>query len=315
MTCKEKPVILEEKLKKPRVIVISGPTAIGKSSLAIEIAKIINAEIISCDSMQIYKKMDIGTAKIKDYQGVVHHLIDVCDLKDSFTVMDYYKKAMKALKTIFIKKKIPIIVGGCGFYLHALLYGPPQGPSPDFNFREKMEKEIREKGIESLYEMLQMLDPLYAKTITEHDWQKIIRGLEIIYLTKKQISSFALEKKSEFDFRCWFLYEEKEKLYAKVEKRCEKMLEEGLVEEVQELREDLLKNYSAKKSIGYRQCLDYLDQKYTKEQFLQEFKKASRHYVKRQFTWFKKEKYFRWLNVNISKEKVIEFILQDYEQG
>lgn len=316
LTLKEK-----KKYKKQRVIILSGPTAIGKSSLGIKIAKIINGEIISCDSMQIYKNMDIGTAKVSVDQRkeVVHHLIDICDVREKFSVVDYYQKAIKICKNILMRNKVPIIVGGCGFYLHSLLYGPPQGPPPNEEIREKLKKELEKLGSEVLYERLQMIDPEYADTITEKDQHKIIRALEIIYITKRTVTSFLKEKKEDniFDFRCWFLHMDRNLLYSKVEKRCEKMVDEGLLEEVEKLKkEGLLENYSAQQSIGYRQCLDYLDKKYDEETFMGEFKKASRHYVKRQFTWFKKEKDFRWLDLHeIKEEKAIEFILQDYEQG
>jgi tRNA dimethylallyltransferase len=178
-----------------------------------------------------------------------------------------------------------------------------------------------EMGVDVLYERLQMLDPEYASTIEENDRYKIIRALEIMYITKKRVSSFKRERKKNgnFDFRCWFLYMKREDLYLRVEKRCLEMIENGFIEEVESLKKlGLEKNISASQSIGYRQCLEFLRTNRSEEErekFIEEFKKASRRYVKRQLTWFKKEPLFRWLDISSEKERAIEFILQDYEQG
>jgi tRNA dimethylallyltransferase len=311
--------------KKKKVIVIAGPTAVGKTDLSIEIAKILNGEIISADSMQVYNHMDIGTAKAttKQREEIKHHLIDVQDVSEPFNVSDYYRHAHKALRDIFISNKTPIIVGGSGFYLHALLYGPPLGPPSDINIRKDLEEKMKKMGREFMYERLQMIDPKYAKTITEMDRQKIIRALEIITITKKKVSDIPkpqIIKSNLYDYRNWFLYYPKEILYKKIDQRCDEMIEMGLIEEVKKLlKENLLNNSSASQAIGYRQVIDYLNSNKTNDDYINfvlEFKKASRKYVKRQFTWFKKEPFFRWINLNeIPLEKAKEFILQDYEQN
>ncbi len=313
------------KNKRKRIIVIAGPTGVGKTDLSISIAQILGGEIISADSMQIYKKMDIGTAKAtqEQQQKIKHHLIDIREVKDSFNVSEYYNEAQRALREILANNHIPIVVGGSGFYLHALLYGPPLGPPSKPELRKKLEDQIDLMGPEVLYERLQILDPEYAKSITERDKHKIVRALEIIAITKMKVSDIPKPQKIEsdiYDFRCWFLYMNREELYKKVDLRCDEMIENGLIDEIKILEEQgLCQNSSASQAIGYRQGIDYLSSPQREddwERFVFQFKKASRNYVKRQFTWFKKEAYFRWLNLSeISFDRAKEYILQDYEQG
>jgi tRNA dimethylallyltransferase len=317
--------IKEIQEKKPRIIVIAGPTGVGKSALAIRLCQLLSGEVISADSCQVYKGMDIGTAKVteEEKQGIEHHLIDICDIEDEFNVVEFYKEAFLALRNILARKKIPIIVGGSGYYLHTFLYGPPEGPPADKAIREHLEKQMEKYGPEVLYERLQMIDPEYAKTVTENDRHKIIRGLEIIQITKKQVSDFPrpmIKKNPYFDARCWFLYYPREILYPRLEKRCDEMLQKGFIEEVKWLKEQgIEKNPSASMAIGYRQALEFLKTNQSdeeKEKFIIEFKKATRHFVKRQFTYFRKEKDFRWMDLSkINLHEAEEYILQDYEQG
>jgi len=311
--------------KKKKVIIIAGPTGVGKTSLSISIAKILNAEIISADSMQVYRGMDIGSAKATkdEQQQIKHHLIDIKDVAEDFNVFEYYRKAHRSCREILIKDKVPIVVGGSGFYIHAFIYGPPLGPPKDPIIRKQLEQQLKEMGPEVLYERLQMLDYEYAKTITSKDKHKIIRALEIILITKNKVSAIPkpkIDQNPVYNYRLWFLYLPKDILYQKVNERCDEMIKKGFIEEVRKLKEmGLEKNYSAAQSIGYRQCLKYLNSKQTLEnrnEFINEFKKASRKYVKRQFTWFKKEINFRYLNLHeIGFEKAKEYILQDYEQS
>lgn len=312
-------------VKKKRVIVISGPTAVGKTRASLLIAQATGGEIISADSMQVYTGMDVGTAKPsrEELQEIHHHLVDTRDLTESFNVVEFYDEACQSLKEIFAKGHVPIVVGGTGFYIHALLYGPPSGPPSAPDIRQMLENEMKEKGAEALYKRLHLIDPDYAGTITQGDRHKIIRALEIMSLTNKKVSDFGPltpDHLEELDFRCWFLYMPKETLYPRIEARCDRMVAEGVIEEVRRLeKEGLRSNLSAAQAIGYRQCLQYLDSPQTKEDFeifVREFKKASRRYAKRQFTWFRKEPLFRWLNLDeISLETAVEIIIQDYEQG
>ncbi|CCB89591.1 tRNA (adenosine(37)-N6)-dimethylallyltransferase MiaA [Simkania negevensis] len=306
-----------------RVIVIAGPTAAGKSRLAFEMAKLIDGEIISADSVQVYRGMDIGTAKVSTQEmlQIPHHLIDICDLHESFNVMQFYEQATTAMREILRRERTPIVVGGTGFYLHSLIYGPPEGPPASPEIREKLEEDMEKFGPEALYERLRQYDSEYANTINFRDRHKIIRALEIIALTGKKVSDFKGPREAkvtqEFDFRCWFLYFPTEILYPRIEMRCDEMIAQGFIEEVEGLQELLRHNITAAQAIGYRQCLNFLETERTDsdwERFVWEFKKASRRYAKRQFTWFRKEPLFRWVDIDIhGYQKVLELILQDYE--
>jgi tRNA dimethylallyltransferase len=307
------------------VIVIAGPTASGKTRLSFSLAQAVGGEILSADSMQVYKGLDIGTAKATPAERglIAHHLIDVCDLSESFNVSSFYHSAQEALAMISLRDNVPIVVGGSGFYIHSLLYGPPAGPPPLPELRQQLEKQMAELGPEVLYERLQMLDPEYAKTISEFDKNKIIRALEIMALSDRRVSDFPKPNQLQedlYDFRCWFIYYPKERLYARIEQRCDQMLAAGFLDEVRTMAAKGLKEHpSASQAIGYRQALDYLAGPETPERydaFVLAFKRASRQYAKRQFTWFRKEPLFRWLNVDEhSPETLKEIILQDFEQN
>ncbi len=311
--------------RKKRVIVIAGPTASGKTHLSLKLAQAIGGEIISADSCQVYRGMDIGTAKTTPEERtlIAHHLIDICDLNESFNVAEFYKAAQESIKDILVRDNVPIVVGGSGFYVHGLLYGPPQGPPSIPEVRQQLERQMHDLGVEVLFERLQILDPTYAATISEFDRHKIIRSLEIMAISEKRVSDFskpAQIEQQDYDFRCWFIYYPREKLYSRIELRCEEMVRNGFLEEVKELEQKgLRQNSSAQQAIGYRQALAFLDSPQTthdREYFLTQFKKASRQYAKRQFTWFRKEPLFRWLNVEeLDPERLKELILQDFEQN
>jgi tRNA dimethylallyltransferase len=312
-------------LRRRRAIVVAGPTASGKTSLSIKLAQAIGGEIISADSCQVYRGMDIGTAKATPEQRAVisHHLIDICDLTESFNVAEFYKAAQESIREIFLRGNVPIIVGGSGFYMHALLYGPPSGPPSIPQVRAQIDRQMHDLGVEVLYERLQMLDPEYAATISEHDRHKIVRALEIIAISEQRVSDFSKPStvlESNYDFRCWFIYYPREKLYSRIELRCEEMIRRGFLEEVQILdKAGLRQNASASQAIGYRQALEFFDSGQTeqdRELFVSQFKKASRQYAKRQFTWFRKEPLFRWLDIDeLNPDSIKELILQDYEQN
>ncbi len=309
--------------QKKKVIVLAGPTAVGKSKLALVIAKAVGGEIISADSMQVYRGMDIGTAKpsLDDRRAVAHHLIDSRDLDEPFNVVEYYQESTQAIKEVLDKGAVPIVVGGTGFYIHSLIYGPPSGPPSEPKLRKMLEGEMESKGVQILYDKLKELDPDYAASITQNDRHKVIRALEIISLTRNRVSQLpkvSSENRDTYDFRCWFLHIPKEALYPLIEMRCDKMVSDGLVEEVKKLKnEGLSNNSTASQAIGYKQCLEYLSSLQTQEdwdRFIQTFKMASRRYAKRQFTWFRKEPTFRWLNIeNMALENLAELIIQDYE--
>lgn len=310
--------------KKQKVLILSGPTAAGKTDFSLSIAKKIGGEIISADSIQVYRGMDIGTAKVslEERTEVRHHLIDECEISQPFNVVSFYNKAHQVIQDVLARDKVPIVVGGTGFYIHTLIYGPPCGPPSVSHIRNKIEEQMEKEGPEILYERLQILDPEYAATITERDRQKIIRGLEIIAISNKKVSSFQPHQTpSNYEFHCWFLYYEKEELHKRIEARCDLMIENGLIDEVKSLLSNgLLDNSTCANAIGYRQCIQFLQSSQSdkeKESFIQNFKQASRQYAKKQFTWFrKKEPLFRCLHLSdFPRERVEEIILQDFEQG
>lgn len=318
----EKEKVKEEE-GKLKVLVIAGPTGVGKTRISLEIAKALDGEIISADSMQVYRGMDIGTAKVSKEvrQEVRHHLIDVCDLSQSFSVMQFYEEATAAMSNILGRGHVPIVVGGTGFYIHALLYGPPHAPPAAPGVRAHLELQLSTLGVEALYEKLRQLDPEYAKTISKSDRHKIVRALEIIVTSEKQVSQFPKtiqRHEQRYRFFCWFLYLPKELLYPRIEARCEEMLRQGFVEEVKNLeKQGLCDNSSAAQAIGYRQCLEWLETTRSPddyEAFVASFKRASRQYAKRQFTWFRKEPLFRWLNLDEAPpERAAEIIIRDFE--
>jgi len=309
-----------------KALVLTGPTATGKTEISLVLAKALGGEIISVDSMQVYRKMDIGTAKatLEQRTQVPHHLIDVRDLHQSFNVVEFYQAATEAMDSIFARNKVPILVGGTGFYVHTMLYGPPLGPPANQHVRRKLEEDMEKFGPEPLYEKLKEIDPLYAGKITSNDRHKIIRALEIITLTQKKVSDFLRtsqeESRREINFRCWFIYYAKAVLYPRIERRCEEMLSRGFLDEVKALqREGLEENLSASQAIGYRQALDFLKTGQTEvdyQEFVASFKKASKRYAKRQFTWFRKAPEFRWLDMQAhERSRVIELILHDFENA
>lgn len=310
---------------KRRVLVIAGPTASGKTRLSSSIAGTVGGEIISADSMQVYRGMDIGTAKAspEERSSVAHHLVDICDINHTFNVAEFYKHTQDVFREIITRENVPIVVGGSGFYIHALLYGPPRGPPSKPEVREQLDRQMNDLGPEILYERLQLFDPDYAATISEFDRHKIIRALEIMALSEKRVSDFPKADKLQeqaYDFRCWFIYYPRERLYSRIETRCDEMIHKGLLDEVRQLeKKGLRQNPSASQAIGYRQALAFLASPQTAqdhEAFLTNFKQASRHYSKRQFTWFRKEPLFRWLNIDEHPpERLKELILQDFEQG
>lgn len=319
----QRQMVADFKKPKKRVIIIAGPTACGKSAFGMGLAELCCGEIISADSMQVYRGMDIGTAKATPEERalVPHHLIDVRNLNESYNVVDFYYEARHCCQQIHSRENTPIIVGGSGFYLHSLIYGPPSGPPSVPELRQSLEEESERLGLDVLYAKLQMIDPDYAKTVTANDKQKIIRGLEIYALTGKKVSKLSWKNRSKpqnYDFRCWFLHRPRENLYARIDSRCDQMLKNGFLEEVIALDKlGLRDNLSAAQSIGYRQALVFLDSQQTKadyDRFVTTFKQASRHFAKRQFTWFRREPLFRWLDLDLHDNEVaLEMVRQDYE--
>lgn len=307
---------------KHRVIILAGPTGVGKTELSLQLAKKLGGEIISADSMQVYRGMDIGTAKVsfEERQLIPHHLIDIRNVDEPFNVVEYCNEAKSAIDSIVARNRVPIVVGGTGFYIHALMYGPPKGPPSDPELRQRLEAETKEGGLQAVYEKLVQLDPEYAKTITPQDTHKVTRALEIIELSGRKVSDFEWKVKptiSSFDFRLWFLDMPRPLLYKRLDERCLRMLDQGLVEEVMALDEQgIRRNSSAAHAIGYRQTLDYLDSPQTDEHFrlyVERLQVATHHLAKRQITWFRKEPDCSWVDVStVSMEAILDRIIGDY---
>jgi tRNA dimethylallyltransferase len=309
--------------KKKRAVILAGPTGVGKTRLSLLLAKELGGEIVSADSAQVYRGMNIGTAKIDEHEreGILHHLIDIRDITEPFSVTDFYEEAKRACFEIQKRNKVPIVVGGTGFYLHALIYGPPNGPPKDEEIRSALECDYEKFGIEPLFERLQEFDPSYAQTIGKNDVHKVIRALEIIEITGRAVSSFEWKERAPetyFDFRPWFLYRDRKELYPILDARVLKMLAQGLLDEVIALdRQGIRKNSTASQAIGYKQTLEYLDSAKTEKEYkeyVERLQAATRHLAKRQFTWFRKEPFFTWLDVAKKQdEEILAEIIADYQ--
>ncbi len=301
-------------MNKPKVIVICGPTASGKTSLSIELAKKINGEIISCDSMQIYKDMNIGTAKVteEEMQGIQHYLIDFVSPDVRYSVANYKNDAEKAIETIIDKGKIPIIVGGTGLYLDSLIYGI-EYPEIKFDekYREKLENEIEENGLEYLYSKAKEIDEQAMQKISPNDKKRIIRVLEIYHATGKNKTEQEIEsrkKEVKYDYKIFAINMDREKLYERINIRVDKMIENGLIEEVEDLQKKYNHFPTAMQGLGYKEVVEYLQNQITRDEMIEKIKQESRRYAKRQLTWFRKNKQTIWLDGLSEKENNIEII-------
>lgn len=283
-----------------KICVILGPTATNKSNLAVWLAKKINGEIISCDSMQIYKGMKIATNQItkKERENIPHHLIGFLNLKENFSVAQYVELAKKTIDLTLKKNKKPILVGGTGLYIKALLNGLEFDKNAmDFDLRKELEKEYLKKGKEHIYKKLKELDPEYAKKIHINNYKKILRGLEILILTKKNIKNyFKLNNKKNSNFKALKIglnFKNRENLYERINKRVDLMLLEGLLDEVKNnfLKEPLK---TASQAIGYKELKEYLLKKTSFKEAVLKLKQNTRKYAKRQITWFKREENVNW---------------------
>lgn len=306
--------------KKP-LIILTGPTAVGKTALSIALAKKINGEIISADSMQVYRKMDIGSAKIKpeQMQGVPHYMIDILDPKESFHVVEFQKRGNEYIQEIYEKGKIPIIVGGTGFYIQALLYNIDFTENDeDKPYRKELEALAKANGNLYLHHMLQEVDPESAKTIHYNNVKRVIRALEFYKETGIPISLHNEEQKnheSPFSFKYFVLNHERQVVYDRIDKRVDEMLKEGLVDEVKDLLQyGCTKDMVSMQGLGYKQIANYLDGSVSYEQAVYEIKRDTRHFAKRQITWFKRERDVIWVQKDAFKDDenaVLEYMLSE----
>lgn len=285
------------------LIVLTGPTAVGKTALSIELAKMADGEILSADSMQVYRGMDIGSAKIRPWetQGVMHHLIDVLDPDQEFNVVLFQKLCRQAMEGIYGRGHIPILTGGTGFYIQALLRDIDFTENEEnTEYRRQLEQLSAEKGPQFLHEMLAAVDPAAAQAIHAHNIKRVIRALEFHYLTGEKISEHndrEAERQSPYRYCYFVLNDDRENLYRHIEERVDKMLEDGLVEEVRRLtargcRRDMV----SMQGLGYKEILDYLAGEITLPEAVYRIKRDTRHFAKRQLTWFRREKDVIWIN-------------------
>ena len=281
----------------PKPIFIVGPTAVGKTDIAIAVAEAIGAEIISADSMTVYRQMNIAVAKPTPEQlkKIPHHLIDVADIREEFTVARYRKLALAAIREIHERGKIPLIVGGTGLYIKALTQGLFQGPAADWKLRKNLRQQEQQRP-GSLYEELERIDPAAASKLDPHDLRRIIRAIEVYRLTGKPISSIQTQwERKETECLKLGLTMERAALYRRIEQRCDQMLEEGLIEETRQLIElGIEQNRTAMQAIGYKELIQWLRGRITREQAIADFKTASRRLAKRQLTWFRKDGTIIW---------------------
>lgn len=289
----------------------------GKTALSIELAKKINGEIISCDSMQVYREMDIGTAKVtkEEAKGVKHYLIDCVSPNERYTVSDFKKDSEEAIKEILSKGKMPIVVGGTGLYVNSLIYGIEyQEMEFDLAYRnELMDIANTEEGLNSLYKKAQEIDPEAMKIISKNDKKRIVRVLEIYKATgknKTEQEKLSRQKEVEYDYKVFVVNMDREKLYNRINKRVDLMIENGLIEEVKRIYNKYNEFPTAMQGLGYKEVVEYLQHEISKEEMIEKIKQESRHYAKRQITWFRKDKSFVWLNSEDGIEENINIILK-----
>lgn len=306
-------------IKKP-LIILTGPTAVGKTKASILLAKAIGGEIISADSMQVYKHMDIGSAKItkEEMQGVPHHLIDVLEPEEEFHVVKFQQMAKEAMDEIYAKGKIPIVVGGTGFYIQALLYDIDfNEQETDLTYREYLETLAQEKGAVYLHELLEEVDEKAAQEIHKNNVKRVIRALEFYKQTGERISEHnerERQKESPYNFVYIVLNDAREKLYQRIDHRVDEMLDLGLVNEVESLKKKgYTKNMVSMQGLGYKEILSYLNQELSLDEAVYILKRDTRHFAKRQLTWFKREKDVIWLDkqkFDYDENKILTWILE-----
>ncbi|WP_174715207.1 tRNA (adenosine(37)-N6)-dimethylallyltransferase MiaA [Lacrimispora sphenoides] len=306
------------------LIIITGPTAVGKTALSVRLAKAIGGEIISADSMQVYRHMDIGSAKIKkeEMDGVPHYLIDVLDPEEEFNVTVFQKMAKEAVEEIYSHGHIPIVAGGTGFYIQALLYDIDFTENgEDTSIRMELEKLGQERGAEFLHNLLRDIDPDSADEIHENNMKRVIRAIEYYRQTGERISEHnkrERQKKSPYDFLYYVVNTDRARLYERIDRRVDLMLKQGLVEEVMHLKDmGLTRDMVSMQGLGYKEILDYLQGIYTLEEAIYVLKRDTRHFAKRQITWFKRERDVRWLDLpdfNNDLDQMLIKMLQDINE-
>ncbi|MCI8301069.1 MAG: tRNA (adenosine(37)-N6)-dimethylallyltransferase MiaA [Lachnospiraceae bacterium] len=310
-------------MKKP-LMILTGPTAVGKTELSIQLAKMTEASVISADSMQVYRHMDIGSAKIKDseMQGIPHYLIDLLEPAEEFHVVKFQEYAKKYMEEIYAQGRIPLIVGGTGFYIQAVLYNIDfTKERGDTAYRAVLEQTAKERGARVLHEMLAQADPQAAANIHENNVKRVIRALEFHHLSGQKISEHndtERQKESPYNFVYFVLNDERELLYQRINQRVTQMLDEGLVEEVQKLQElGCGRHMVSMQGLGYKEILEYLEGNCTLEEAEYKIKRDTRHFAKRQLTWFRRERDVTWINkpdFNYDNHKILAYMQESLIQ-
>lgn len=308
--------------KKP-LIILTGPTAVGKTKLSISLAKKLNTQIISADSMQVYKTMDVGTAKItqEEMDGVTHHLIDILEPSKNFNVCDFKERATKAINHIHSLGKIPLVVGGTGFYIKALLYDTTFETEDNSTIRQALEDELKENGIDYMHNKLADLDPVSAQSIHKNNTKRVLRAIEYYLVNGSPISKHNAEmnaKESPYNFIYFVLNDTRDKLYERINQRVDIMVNDGLLDEVNRLKALGLNNtHTSMQAIGYKEILEYTDGLVTFEDAVENLKKDTRHLAKRQLTWFRNQKEITWINkpdYNYDEDKMLEYIMEEINE-
>lgn len=303
-------------MEKQKVVMICGLTASGKTALSIALAKKVGGEIVSADSMQIYQEMNIGTAKPteEEKQGIPHYLIDYVSPEERYSVADYKKEAKIAIRQILAKGKLPIVVGGTGLYLDSLLYEIEYPEIEwDESYRQQLDDLAQEKGLAYLYEQAKKIDPLATAKISANDRKRIERILEIYHATgktKTEQEKLSRQKEVEFDYHVYAISWERAILYERINQRVDIMMENGLIEEVTQIRNNHKCFPTAMQGLGYKEVVEYLEGKLTKEEMIEKIKQETRRYAKRQLTWFRKNKQTIWLEGANDVQNNVSIILE-----
>ena len=308
-------------MKKP-LIVLTGPTAAGKTHLSIALAKAVNGEIISADSMQVYKYMDIGSAKIRpeEMQGVKHYLVDELLPQEEFHIVKFQQMAKAAMEEIYAKGKIPVLVGGTGFYIQALLYDSTfEDDESDYEYRDYLQGIADTKGAEVLHDMLKEADPESAEAIHANNVKRVIRALEFYKTTGRKISEHNNEqraKESPYNFCYFVLNDKREILYDRINRRVDIMFDNGLLDEVKHLSDmGLVKDDVAMQGIGYKEVFDYLEGRCDEAGLREMIKQDTRHFAKRQLTWFRREPSVTWVDFSqIRREDALSYMLEQLKE-
>lgn len=314
--------MMEEKQKFP-LIVLTGPTAVGKTALSVKLAKAVNGEIISADSMQVYRHMDIGSAKVmkEEMDGVAHHLIDILEPEEEFNVVLFQRLAKEAIADICSRNKLPILVGGTGFYIQSVLYDIDfTETKEDDSYRRQLEELAKAQGAQKLHDMLRRVDPGAAEQIHANNVKRVIRALEFHAQTGVLISAHneaERQKMPAYRSRYFVLTDDREKIYERIDLRVDKMLEDGLLNEVQLLKDrGLKKEMVSMQGLGYKEILAYLDGEYDLERAIYLIKRDTRHFAKRQLTWFKREKNVIWVDRRdfLDENNILQFLIDQAEE-